>query len=107
MGVKLNLFQVADIISLIPGITRRLKPLCSAKADQPLLTGYISFSRSDSRAYVRTYIAGWVLWSEHDAPSCGGRTKHLWSRSIFGLLMDLLPFAIGGAVLADWSTVSF
>lgn len=27
IGVRLNLFQVADIISLIPGITRRLKPL--------------------------------------------------------------------------------
>lgn len=52
IGVRLNLFQVADIISLIPGITRRLKPPSSAKADQPLLTGSISSSWSDSCAYV-------------------------------------------------------
>lgn len=46
IGVRLNLFQVADIISLIPGITRRLKPPSSAKADQPLLTGCISSLRT-------------------------------------------------------------
>lgn len=52
IGVRLNLFQVADIISLIPGVTRRLKPPSSAKADQPLLTGYISSSWSGSCAYI-------------------------------------------------------
>lgn len=33
IGVRLNLFQVLDIISLIPGITRHLKLLSSGKAD--------------------------------------------------------------------------
>lgn len=46
IGVGANLFQVADIIRLTPGITGRLKLLYSAKADQPLLTTYISFSWS-------------------------------------------------------------
>lgn len=35
IGVRLNLFQVPDIISLIPGITRHLKLLSSGKADHP------------------------------------------------------------------------
>lgn len=37
---------------------------------------------------------------EHFALSYRVRTKQLWSRSIFGLLMDLFPFSIG-AGLAD------
>lgn len=52
IGVRLNLFQVADIIRLTPGITRRLKLLYSAKADQPLLTSSISFFWSVLRTYV-------------------------------------------------------
>lgn len=43
IGVRLDLSQVPDIISLMPGITRHLKLLSSGKADRTLITHPLHF----------------------------------------------------------------
>lgn len=114
IGVKLNLFQVPDIISLIPGITRHLKLLSSGKADHtdysPITFLLLSFL---CPSLTHTHIHTTHIWTDvlsvvrgRFALSYRVRTRQLWSsRSIFGLLMDLFPFS-SGAGLAEWSSSS-
>lgn len=97
---------MADIISLIPGITRRLKLLCSAKADQPLLTGYISFSGSDScvRQNRHSGMGSLVRTRCSELPR---EDKAFMEQVYFWDLNGLAPICYRRSDLADWSTVSF
>lgn len=96
IGVTLNLFQVPDIISLIPGITRHLKLLSSGKADH-----------TDFSAVTFLFLSLTLMWTDvprvvrgRFAGSYRVRTKQLQSTSIFGLLMDSFLFS-SGAGLAE------
>lgn len=110
IGIRLNLFQVPDIISLIPGITRHLKQLSSGKADHTDYSPITFLSPAlcpfpfISLCFTHTHII--LIWTDalcmvrgRFAVSYRVRTKPLWSMSIFGLLMDLFPFSYGAGLV--------
>lgn len=65
-----------------------------------LFTHYVSFALFPTHTHIWTDVLCMVRG--RFALSYRVRTKQLWSRSILGLLMDLLPFS-SGARLAEWS----
>lgn len=91
IGVRLNLFQVADIISLIPGVTRRLKPLSAAKADQPLVTSYISSSRSGSLARSLNINSGMCTLVRTQCSELQREDKAFMEQVYFWALNGLAP----------------
>lgn len=107
IGVGLDLLQVPDNIRLMPGITRHLKQLSLGKADHTdcstiiflLLSLPILTVSHTCRVLTGTDVLCMVRG--RFAVSYRVKTKHLWNVSIFGLLMDLLPFSYG-AGLVEW-----
>lgn len=96
--LKLNLFQLPDIIRLIPVVTRHPKLLFSSRAYHiDCLTISSFFFSSIFLSLIPS------TWSEDILSYM--RTKQLWSPSIFGLLIDLLPFSYGAGLVKRCSAV--
>lgn len=111
IGVGLNLFQVPDIISLIPGITRHLKPLSPGKADHTdyspitflLLSLYVHFSFFHSLFHKNTqYLHGQMCsaWSEDVLLGAKGEDKAVMEHVYFWTLNGPVPILL-------WSSSSW
>lgn len=90
IGVRLNLFQVPDIINLIPGITRHLKLLSPGKADNTdyssiafLVLSFCLFLSCAHKPITHIWTDVLCMVKRRFAVSCRVRTKQLYGGRLF------------------------